>query len=69
MSSRSAKPSGFLSFLHAVSPSVGEVEGLILLSPPFSPLILSPTLFFSFIFISWRLITFQYGSGFCHTLT
>ena len=25
--------------------------------------------FFSFIFISWRLITLQYGSGFCHTLT
>ena len=27
------------------------------------------TLFFSFIFISWRLITLQYCSGFCHTLT
>ena len=26
-------------------------------------------LFFPFIFISWRLITLQYGSGFCHTLT
>ena len=26
-------------------------------------------LFFSFIFISWRLITLQYRSGFCHTLT
>ena len=26
-------------------------------------------LFFSFIFISWRLITLQYCSGFCHTLT
>ena len=26
-------------------------------------------LFFSFIFISWRLITSQYCSGFCHTLT
>ena len=26
-------------------------------------------LFFSFIFISWRLITSQYFSGFCHTLT
>ena len=26
-------------------------------------------LFFSFIFISWRLITLQYFSGFCHTLT
>ena len=27
------------------------------------------SLFFSFIFISWRLITLQYCSGFCHTLT
>ena len=26
-------------------------------------------LFFSFIFISWRLITLQYCTGFCHTLT
>ena len=26
-------------------------------------------LFSSFIFISWRLITLQYCSGFCHTLT
>ena len=51
MSSRSAKPSGFLSFLHAVSPSVGEVEGLILLSPPFSPLILSPNTFFFHLFL------------------
>ena len=25
--------------------------------------------FFSFIFLSWRLITLQYCSGFCHTLT
>ena len=25
--------------------------------------------FFPFIFISWRLITLQYYSGFCHTLT
>ena len=25
--------------------------------------------FFSFISISWRLITLQYCSGFCHTLT
>ena len=24
---------------------------------------------FSFIFISWRLITLHYCSGFCHTLT
>ena len=27
------------------------------------------TFFFPFIFISWRLITLQYCSGFCHTLT
>ena len=27
------------------------------------------TFFFSFIFISWRLITLKYCSGFCHTLT
>ena len=27
------------------------------------------SLFFSFIFSSWRLITLQYCSGFCHTLT
>ena len=26
-------------------------------------------IFFTFIFISWRLITLQYCSGFCHTLT
>ena len=26
-------------------------------------------LFFSFVFNSWRLITLQYCSGFCHTLT
>ena len=25
--------------------------------------------FFSFIFINWRVITLQYCSGFCHTLT
>ena len=30
---------------------------------------LYPGIFFSFIFISWRLITLQYCSGFCHTLT
>ena len=30
---------------------------------------LSPWFFFSFIFISWRLINLQYCSGFCHTLT
>ena len=30
---------------------------------------LEKTFFFSFIFISWRLITLQYCSGFCHILT
>ena len=30
---------------------------------------LFPYNFLSFIFISWRLITLQYCSGFCHTLT
>ena len=42
-----------------VSPSVGheamELEAMILI-------------FFSFIYISWRLITLQYCRGFCHTL-
>ena len=28
----------------------------------------TPIIFFSFIRISWRLITLQYCSGFCHTL-
>ena len=36
--------------------------------PFFFPLDLS-FIFFPFIFISWRLITLQYCSGFCHTLT
>ena len=30
---------------------------------------LTNALFLPFIFISWRLITLQYCSGFCHTLT
>ena len=34
-----------------------------------SPLSILFFFFFSFIFISWRLITLQYCSGFCHTLT
>ena len=36
---------------------------LVNATPPILPFI-----FFSFIFISWRLITLQYCSGFCHTL-
>ena len=39
------------------------------LSPFLSLSPLSGTFFFPFIFISWRLITLQYCSGFCHTLT
>ena len=31
-------------------------------------MLLKCCMFFSFIFISWRLITLQYCSGFCHTL-
>ena len=34
-----------------------------------SSVAISLSFFFSFIFISWRLITLQYYSGFCHTLT
>ena len=34
-----------------------------------SQILLKYHLFFSLIFISWRLITSQYCSGFCHTLT
>ena len=37
--------------------------------PPMCTAALFIYLFISFIFISWRLITLQYCSGFCHTLT
>ena len=37
----------------------------VTLAPPLSSFLF----FFPFIFISWRLITLQYCSGFCHTLT
>ena len=44
-----------------------EGDELLLTRHVFS---ISPaSFFFSFIFISWRLITLQYCSGFCHTLT
>ena len=36
---------------------------------PFSPNPCQYLLFLFFFFISWRLITLQYCSGFCHTLT
>ena len=32
-------------------------------------MLLNNFIFFPFIFISWRLITLQYCTGFCHTLT
>ena len=35
----------------------------------FFPKLITVYVFFSFIFISWRLISLQYCSGFCHTLT
>ena len=51
-------------------PSTGDlphpgIEPISLASPP----LVGEFFFFSFIFISWRLITLQYCSGFCHTLT
>ena len=39
------------------------------LAPPGKPRKYLEHFFFSFIFISWKLITLQYCSGFCHTLT
>ena len=44
-------------------PQVLASSALTGLSPKFF------VFFFPFIFISWRLITLQYCSGFCHTLT
>ena len=38
-------------------------------SPIGSPVFIFIIFIFLFIFISWRLITLQYCSGFCHTLT
>ena len=38
-------------------------------APILPPKINNFTYFFSLFFISWRLITLQYCSGFCHTLT
>ena len=52
------------------------VSGYQIRAVYFEEVLLSPVIinictffFFSFIFISWRLITLQYYSGFCHTLT
>ena len=45
------------------------LDWLVILPVGLSWLMLPCTFFFSFIFISWKLITLQYCSGFCHTLT
>ena len=57
-------------------PRKGEVPSLILslllwcfFPGKFYLCLMVSNSFFSFIFISWRLITLQYCSGFCHTLT
>ena len=49
----------------------GKEETVIFLSCAhrFFVIVVLYSFFFSFIFISWRLITLQYCSGFCHTLT
>ena len=46
---------------HAIKKHVKSLAGKVKVEISF--------FFFSFIFISWRLITLQYCSGFCHTLT
>ena len=48
-------------------PSAGDLPHPV--SEPGSPTLQADSFFFPFIFISWRLITLQYRSGFCHTLT
>ena len=47
------------------------IVGLLLTISPLFPFLsgLYNQIFFSFIFISWRLITLHYCSGFCHTFT
>ena len=58
--------------------SIKRLKYIVFDSNSLRSLILTPTLlkvspflilFYLFIFISWRLITSQYCSGFCHTLT
>ena len=50
-------------------PAVGKGWSLRLPLPFFSIYFIYLFIYFSFIFISCRLITLQYCSGFCHTLT
>ena len=67
---------GSLSFLQGIFPTHVSNWGLLhcrqilyQLRYQRSQLNLNLSFFFSFIFISWRLITLQYCSGFFHTLT
>ena len=46
---------------------VATVVSLSMLAP--TDVVLGELFFFTFIFISWRIIILQYCSGFCHTLT
>ena len=48
---------------------LSSLLNLPLISQPIPSLQVLFCFVFSFIFISWRLITLQYCSGFCHTLT
>ena len=65
--SLSAEPSGKPKDIEVDSLSL--LQGIILAQELNRGPALQDSFFFSFIFISWRLITLQYCSGFCHTLT
>ena len=54
-------------FSQIIPPSPSPIESKSLLRWLFNFNLIF--IFFPFIFISWRLITLQYCSGFCHTLT
>ena len=60
------EPPGILRCLYILEFNPLLVAHLQIFSPILRVVFLS---FFSFIFISWRLITSQHCSGFCHTLT
>ena len=50
-------------------PTKWRMELNLVVSKVFPGFRIAVYFFFSFIFISWRLTTLQYCSGFCHTLT
>ena len=60
-----------LHLLESLNQNWKGTEIRCLISIPFQGRVFLPLVFFffPFIFISWRLITLQYCSGFCHTLT